>query len=118
MYLSKVVPEGCMSIDERPFVPVLDVQETPLESLQPVEVQGRDLVVFKNGDSLVAMDRWCPHRDGDMLEGALVGNSLKCPVHGFMFASDTGRGINCPTFSVKVHELKVVDGVVSVRLNL
>jgi nitrite reductase/ring-hydroxylating ferredoxin subunit len=63
------------------------------------------------------MDRWCPHSDGDLAKGRVLGKALKCPLHGFMYSVDTGRGVNCPGFAVTVHEVRVDGGVLSVRLH-
>ena len=105
-----------MTHDNATFVQIWDLNEAPLEGPVSKKVEDRELVLFRYGDTLAAMDRWCPHRQGDMVAGRVVGNALKCPVHGFMFSVDTGRGLNCPGFNLSVHDLIVKDGVVSVRL--
>jgi nitrite reductase/ring-hydroxylating ferredoxin subunit len=98
------------------WVPVLDLGATPLDAPRPVEVEGVELVLLRQGDRYVAMDRWCPHSDGDLAKGRLLGKALKCPLHGFMYSVDTGRGVNCPGFAVRVHEVRVDGDVLSVRL--
>jgi nitrite reductase/ring-hydroxylating ferredoxin subunit len=98
------------------WVSVLDLNEASLDAPQAVEVAGEDLVILRHADRYVAMDRWCPHERGDLAEGRVLGRALKCPLHGFMFSLDAGRGLNCRGFQVTVHEVKVEDGVLSVRL--
>ncbi len=105
-----------MTNDNAAFFEIWDLNEAPLESPVSVKVEDRDLVLLRYGDTLAAMDRWCPHRQGDMVAGRLAGKALKCPIHGFMFSVDTGRGLNCPGFNLSVHDLNLKDGVVSVRL--
>jgi 3-phenylpropionate/trans-cinnamate dioxygenase ferredoxin subunit len=102
---------------EGAWVPVLDLDAAALEAPRAVEVEGVELVVLRQGDRYVAMDRWCPHSDGDLAKGRVLGKALKCPLHGFMYSVDTGRGLNCPGFAVHVHEVRVDGGVLSVRLN-
>ncbi len=105
-----------MTHDNAGCVQIWDLNKAPLEGPVSVKVEDTELVLFRYGDTLVAMDRWCPHRQGDMVAGHVVGRMLKCPVHGFMFSVDTGRGLNCPGFNLSVHDLNVKDGVVSVWL--
>ena len=105
-----------MTADNGAFVPVWDLNETPVDGPVAIVVSGRELVLFRHHGGLVVMDRWCPHQTGDMAQGHVVGKALKCPVHGFMFSVGTGRGLNCPGFSVSVHDLSVKDGIVGVRL--
>lgn len=102
---------------ESAWLPVLDLGATDLDAPRAVEVEGVELVVLRQGDRYVAMDRWCPHSDGDLAKGRVLGKALKCPLHGFMYSVDTGRGVNCPGFAVTVHEVRVDGGVLSVRLH-
>lgn len=105
-----------MTQDNAVFVRIWDLNAAPLDGPVAVNVEDRELVLFRRGDTLAAMDRWCPHQRGDMVAGHVVGRALKCPVHGFMFSADTGRGLNCPGFDLPVHDLQVEDGIVRVRL--
>lgn len=95
---------------------VLDLNECPLDQPKPVDVAGKELIIFRYGDRYVAMDRWCPHQNGDLTDGRIIGRALKCPLHGFMFSVENGRGVNCAGFAVKVHEVRVENGQLSVRL--
>jgi nitrite reductase (NADH) small subunit len=102
--------------EERPWVEVLNLDETPLERMRAVNVDGEDLVILRQGDQYTAVDRWCPHKKGDMAEGRILGKAFKCPLHGFMFSLNNGRGLNCPGFNLSVHEVRVEAGRLSVRL--
>ena len=105
-----------MSTNDSSWLEVLDLNLTPLDQLRAVNVNGEDLLIFRHGDRYVAMDRWCPHQNADMAEGRIVGRALKCPLHGFMFSLDSGRGLNCPGFNVRVHDVQVENGCLRVRL--
>lgn len=98
------------------WVPILNLGETPLGELAAVQANGRELVLVRQGNRIVAMDRWCPHREGDLAAGKLMGKALKCPLHGFMFSLDSGRGMNCPGLNVRVYPVQEDGGVLSVHL--
>jgi nitrite reductase/ring-hydroxylating ferredoxin subunit len=68
---------------------------------------GRDYVVVTARG--VAMERWCPHQEADLLEGAVVGSALKCPLHGYMFSLKNGKGLNC-RFKTPVRPARYEDG--------
>ncbi len=85
-------------------------------TLRAIDVGGEDLVLVHHGDRYVAMDRWCLHQQGDLAKGRLVGQAVKCPLHGFMYSIETGRCLNCSGYNVRVHEVEVANGVVRVRL--
>jgi nitrite reductase/ring-hydroxylating ferredoxin subunit len=100
------------------WVPVLNLGESPVDGPQAVTVNGEDLIILRHGERYVAINRWCPHQGGDLAAGRVLGKAIKCPLHGFMFSMDTGRGLNCGGFHAKVHEVQVENGVLSVRRKL
>jgi nitrite reductase/ring-hydroxylating ferredoxin subunit len=101
---------------ESGWIMVLDLNVCHVDQPKPVDVAGKELIIFRYGDRYVAMDRWCPHRNGDLTDGRIIGRALKCPLHGFMFSVENGLGVNCGDFHVKVHEVQVENGQLSVRL--
>ena len=81
------------------FDPALD----PSMALRPVKalrILGQDLVLFKDASGQFGLlDRDCPHRGADLSFGrrepALQGGGLRCPFHGWKFATD-GRCMETP----------------------
>jgi nitrite reductase (NADH) small subunit len=112
--LTSVAEAGENGTAEARWVPVLDLNETAVAGPHPVEVAGEDLLILPYAGRYVAIDRWCPHEHGDMAPGRVLGKALKCPLHGFMFSLETGRGRNCRGFQGRLHQVKVEDGVVFV----
>ncbi len=94
----------------------LPADAVPPGAIHPFEVAGVALVVLRHGGDYVVMDRWCPHQGGDMAQGRVVAKTLKCPLHGYMFSLDNGRGLNCRGYNARLHEVQVVDGTLQVRL--
>ncbi|MFN3472515.1 MAG: Rieske (2Fe-2S) protein [Blastomonas sp.] len=65
-----------------------------------LEVEGRRLLVCRDGGTVRVMDEACPHQDLS-LEGARVRRgSLFCPHHGARFSLEDGRSLSpltvCP----------------------
>ena len=61
-----------------------------------VIVEGRPVALFRNGSgTIVAVLDFCPHRSARLSEGRVVGESIQCPYHGWMFDS-SGRCILIP----------------------
>jgi nitrite reductase/ring-hydroxylating ferredoxin subunit len=99
------------------WTPLPDVDPAAVAGPQAIVVDGVELVLLRHGERYVALDRWCPHSEGDMAKGRVLGKGLKCPLHGFMYSLENGRGLNCPGFALQVHEVRVDDGVLSVRIS-
>lgn len=73
-------------------------------------IDGEDVVVIEGGERPMALPRWCPHQQADLAAGAVFRGAVKCPHHGFMFDSKSGRGINCH-FDVVARVVELVEGV-------
>lgn len=68
---------------------------------------GQDVVVLRQGDGYRAVDRWCPHEEGDLGEGMMFGKNLKCPVHGYIFDLTKGQCINQFMMTIAVYAVDV-----------
>ena len=68
---------------------------------------GVDVVVLRLDDGYRAVDRWCPHEDGDLGEGMMYGKDIKCPVHGYIFDLTKGQCINQFMLKIGVYAVKV-----------
>lgn len=93
-----------MTEPTRTVTPIFDPVTGPLV---PVTAAGRDWVIVV--EHAAAVDRWCPHQDADMARGSVAGRALKCPLHGFLFDTRSGRGMNC-RFSTEARPAALVDG--------
>lgn len=89
-------------------VPLCKEWDIPLGLGRSFEVGGRLVAVFKARDGkLFATDGLCPHKNGPLADGMVVGHQVVCPLHAFRFAADSGAcdqpGV-CPiaTYPVEV----------------
>ncbi len=58
-----------------------------------LEVDGRHLFVYHEGDTLNVYDSRCPHQVTDIPHLSLEGNKLTCPKHHWAFDVSTGECI-------------------------
>jgi nitrite reductase/ring-hydroxylating ferredoxin subunit len=68
---------------------------------------GVDVVILRQDDGYRAVDRWCPHEDGDLGEGMRYGKDIKCPVHGYIFDLTKGQCINQFMLKISVYAVEV-----------
>jgi len=89
-----------------PSIRVPVPQDLHERGLVIVETDDREIVVLVEAGTLRAIDRWCPHEDGDLGEGMMFRGNIKCPVHGYIFSLTKGRCLNTFGMTARVYEVK------------
>ena len=85
-------------------------KELEAQGLAIVQAEGRDIVVVSVDGVLRAIDRWCPHEDGDLGEGMMFRGDIKCPVHGYIFSLTKGRCLNAFGMVARIYGVEVHGG--------
>lgn len=75
---------------------------TPLGPVLRCEELDDELILLE-GSGQVAVSRHCPHRGADLGEGRILGNAIKCPLHGCMFRLSDGKSPQCPAYVIRVY---------------
>lgn len=93
----------------------------PLDALHDGRVathaaEGRDLLLYRHGDSVACYDNACAHMGMPLDGGVVEGGSLRCPYHGFVYRLDSGECLTVPEVQLAAHAVKVVGERVHVRL--
>jgi 3-phenylpropionate/trans-cinnamate dioxygenase ferredoxin subunit len=83
MEMRRISPEDGGAVSE--YVPIGRAGELQDGEMKKVEVDGRELLLARVGDSYYAIDDRCPHMGGDLSEGSLDGGIVTCPKHGSQF---------------------------------
>lgn len=86
----------------------------------PVEAHGRPVLLARTADGVIrAFDAACPHLGNPLRQGELHGCVLECPHHFYAYDLETGANVfprDDRDLRLAVHEARVVDGEVEVRL--
>lgn len=78
--------------------------------------EGRGLIVwagplkvalFRCGGLVYAIRNQCPHMGGDLGEGLLTGDVVRCPWHGWKFSVKTGKMPETDVVAVRTFEVKI-----------
>ena len=66
--------------------------------VQPLKYFGKDLVLFRTeSGKAVLSDAFCPHLGAHLgHEGRVIGESVRCPFHGWQFNADDGKCSSIP----------------------
>jgi len=75
-------------------------------------VNGRDVVVYRRDDEILAIGNDCPHQGGSLCDGWVEGDIVVCPIHGWEFDMRSGACMTVPGESVPRYIATVEDGTV------
>lgn len=76
-----------------------------------VEIEGRAIAVFRDGDRVWAVDAACPHAGNPLVEGEVRGTTLVCAFHAWRFDLETGACL-VGEEPVRVYPAELRDGEV------
>ncbi len=90
--------------------------DLPESSPVTVQVDSRQIALFKTGGDVFAMDNACPHKGAPLGQGTVEGGKIFCPMHGWEFDIRTGICADRPDRPAKCIPVRVVDGQVQIQL--
>jgi nitrite reductase/ring-hydroxylating ferredoxin subunit len=88
------------------------VEEVPTTGGLRVEVGGREIAIFWDGQEVRAIDDLCPHRGAPLSEGFLERGKVFCPWHCFDFCLTTGISTTVSHLRVATYPVEIRDGVI------
>ena len=91
------------------YLTAAKLEEIPNGGSKIVELNGKEIALFRVGDRIYALDNVCPHRGGPLGEGMVVGDEVVCPWHAWSFKIATGAYTFDPSLSVQRFEA-IVEG--------
>lgn len=101
------------------FHPLARVDQLHDGYLRSHEVQGLDLVLVQQGGVPSVLEGICPHAGHPLGKSRMVGTTLRCDMHGYLFDATNGECTyytEGPCRALRVYRCEVRDGVVGVLL--
>ena len=98
------------------FTRVASTKDIPEGTGKSIRIDGKDIAVFNLDGSFYAIHDICPHMGGPLGEGAVDGEHVLCPWHGWMFNIKTGAFATNPAAGVDCFKINVDGDDVYVEL--
>jgi nitrite reductase/ring-hydroxylating ferredoxin subunit/uncharacterized membrane protein len=100
----------------RRWVRALPEADVPDDTPVAVEAEGRQIMLYRRGDNLYALDNVCSHAGGLLSRGTVADLTVTCPLHGSRFALVDGRVRRGPAFQPQpVLRTRIRNGWIEVR---
>lgn len=83
-----------------------------------VNVQGRELALFRSGDEVFATDALCTHGNARLCDGFVEGHEVECPLHQGRFDLRSGAATCAPAMqALKVYPIRIEGARVEVAFD-
>ena len=82
-----------------------------------VEVDGREIAIFRVREAYFWLDNVCPHRGGPIAEGVLDQDTVTCPWHDWTFSLETGLCTFNPKAGLECFEVRADGDDILVRIS-
>jgi nitrite reductase/ring-hydroxylating ferredoxin subunit len=89
------------------YIKVAKTSEMPPGAAREFHADGHVIALFNVNGQLHCLDNTCMHRGGPLGQGALEGNIVTCPWHGWQYNVTTGEAVFNEQIKVKRYEVKV-----------
>ena len=98
------------------FVDLLAEEDLWDGEMESYDVGDAEVLVVKVDGQVRAYDGICPHQSISLVEGELENGKVTCRAHEWQFDALTGAGVNPRDTCLARHDVRVVNGVIQVRL--
>ncbi|ALS29046.1 2Fe-2S ferredoxin [Paenibacillus sp. 32O-W] len=109
---------------------VLEEKDVPEGGRVIVNVQGREIGVYRIGGLFYALYNYCPHQGAPLCEGIVCGTTMpsdvyayeygrageivRCPWHGWEFDIKTGRSLVSGRIRARSYPVELRDGKIGI----
>ena len=97
---------------------VADCDAVPLREGRRVRAGAHDVALFNLGDTFLAVDNRCPHRQGPLADGIVAGSAVFCPLHSWKINLADGHVLAGGEGCVQTYPVKIVDGKVYIAFDI
>jgi len=90
------------------FIKIAELKDMPSDMAIMVEVEGKEVALFRVNGAFCAISAMCSHREGPLHQGLVEGNTVTCPWHFAKFDLKSGEALTPPAPSgVQTYEVRV-----------
>lgn len=98
------------------YIPVIRIENLKEDTITPVTVMGRSVLLIKRGNQVFGITSRCPHMGCSLANGKLKDYVITCPCHNWSFDIRNGQYQSNKAIVLMTHECSVENGQVCVKL--
>ena len=75
---------------------IIRIDQVPQGAMRQVLFEQFSLLVANVAGEILIIDDLCPHEEASLSNGVLLGDKVRCPLHGSRFCLRTGQALEEP----------------------
>jgi nitrite reductase (NADH) small subunit len=92
------------------WIEIGSIADIPYRGARIVQTPQGDVAIFRTMDGkFYAIDNHCPHRQGPLAQGIVMGDAVTCPLHNWIIDLKTGEAQGADHGCVKTYGVRVVE---------
>ena len=96
------------------WYPVPDIKEVNQPFIKKLKLDDKNICLVGYDGELFAVSAICPHQGFDLSSGYCENGKIICPLHGYSFDLQTGKG---PQDYIKTYHVKIENDTVFVGIS-
>lgn len=93
------------------------LSDIPRLGSRVVRHNGQPIAIFRTAsDTVFAVLDQCPHKKGPLSQGIVHGESVSCPLHGWVIELDSGEAVAPDHGCTHTFKTRIEGGIISVQL--
>lgn len=107
-----------MKMREEIWVKLCDINDIPTRGAVRVELNDKQVAIFKTADkSVFVLDDACPHKGGPLSDGIVHDNCVTCPLHNWVISLETGEATGADSGKTTRYKVKIDNNDVLVAID-
>jgi nitrite reductase (NADH) small subunit len=98
------------------WIYVAEEDSVPKGEGRRIEIEGREIALFRTAEGWFAVDNQCPHKKGPLSDGIVAGKAVFCPLHSWKIDLTTGCAVAGGEGKIKNYPVKAAEGRVYLDL--
>ncbi len=90
-----------------PWHKIAELHQIPEGTRKHVDLSGREYMLLHTRDGLYCIDHRCPHADGAVGDGLIMGSTITCPLHKWRFDLADGSHVHKGTRNLGVYQVRI-----------
>ena len=118
VYRQRVGVDHSESFDEpKNWKAVLDASDLGQRDPKRIDIEGKGVLLYREGNSIYAIGSVCSHAGGPLEDGTFEGSCVQCPWHDSVFDLRDGSIVHGPATNPQPRfETRVRDGRIEIRV--